>query len=134
MQIFLSYKQTGLDKEYLKNELVFIKNIIKNTWNSIYIYFFDELKNETPKLLIEKFKQEIKKSDLVIWLVNYTEKSEWELLELWIAEAMNKSILLLVNNKVKSNYSLIYWLNTDILYYDDISEIEKLLVNYLKWK
>ena len=61
MHTFLSYKQTGLDKESLENELDYIKNIVENTWNSIYIYFFDELKNEKPNILIEKFKQEIKK-------------------------------------------------------------------------
>jgi hypothetical protein len=66
MHTFLSYKQTGLDKEILKKELIIIKNIIEKTFNSIYIYLFDELENKTPELLINKLKQEINKSDLVI--------------------------------------------------------------------
>jgi hypothetical protein len=79
-------------------------------------------------------KQEINKSDLVIWFINYAEKSEWELLELWLAKWMQKKIVLVVNKKVTVNYSLIYWLTKDILYYDNISELEELLTNYLKWK
>lgn len=134
MQIFLSYKQSGLEKNILNNELNYIKNIIENTWNSIYIYYFEEQESNNSKTILDIIKKEIHKSDLVIWLVNYNEKSEWELLELWIAEALNKKILLLVKNEVKENYSLIYWLNCDILYYNDNSEIDILLTNYLKWK
>lgn len=134
MQIFLSYKQTGLDKKNLKKELSSIKKIIENTNNEVYIYLFEELIDENPIKLVKLFKQKIKKSNLVIWLINNIEKSEWELLELWLAEALNKKILLLVNNNIKPYYSLIYWLNADIIYYDDISDLEILLINYLKWK
>lgn len=134
MQIFLSYKQSDLEKNILNNELNYIKNIIENTWNSIYIYYFEEQESNNSKTILDIIKKEIHKSDLVIWLVNYNKKSEWELLELWIAEALNKKILLLVKNEVKENYSLIYWLNCDILYYNDNSEIDILLTNYLKWK
>lgn len=134
MNIFLSYKQTGLDKAVLKKELESIKKIIENTNNNVYIYFFEELIDESPNNLMKLFKEKIKESDLVIWLVNYTEKSEWELIELWLAKALDKRILLLVDNNVKSNYSLIYWLTTDIIYYDDISELKILLTKYLKWK
>lgn len=134
MKIFLSYKHTGINKKILKKELEFIKEIIEKTNNEVYIYYFDEIIDETPHKLLETFKNEIKKSDLVIWYINYEQKSEWELIELWIAEWFNKDILLLVNNKISSNFSLIYWLKTDIIYYDNINELEDLLTNYLIWK
>ncbi|MDP2090518.1 MAG: hypothetical protein Q8K30_02870 [Candidatus Gracilibacteria bacterium] len=134
MQIFLSYKQTGLDKKNLKKELSSIKKIIENTNNEVYIYLFEELIDENPIKLVKLFKQKIKKSNLVIGLINNIEKSEGELLELGLAEALNKKILLLVNNNIKPYYSLIYGLNADIIYYDDISDLEILLINYLKGK
>jgi len=64
----------------------------------------------------------------------HSKKSEWELLELWIAEWLNKKLLLLVNNNFKNDYYLIYWLNTEVIYYKNITEIDKLLTNYLIWK
>ncbi|MDD2870726.1 MAG: hypothetical protein PHS49_01950 [Candidatus Gracilibacteria bacterium] len=134
MQIFLSYKQSDLEKNILNNELNYIKNIIENTGNSIYIYYFEEQESNNSKTILDIIKKEIHKSDLVIGLVNYNKKSEGELLELGIAEALNKKILLLVKNEVKENYSLIYGLNCDILYYNDNSEIDILLTNYLKGK
>ncbi|MDP2396193.1 MAG: hypothetical protein Q8S84_03615 [bacterium] len=66
MQIFLSYKQTGLDKKNLKKELSSIKKIIENTNNEVYIYLFEELIDENPIKLVKLFKQKIKKSNLVI--------------------------------------------------------------------
>jgi len=134
MKIFLSYKQTWIYKQELTKDLNYIKNIIENTWNDVYIYYLDKKEVKKPKNIINKVKQEIEKSDLVIWFINYSKKSEWELLELWIAEWLDKKILLLINNEYKNDYYLIYWLNTEVLYYENIEEINGLLTNYLKWK
>jgi hypothetical protein len=134
MKIFLSYKQTWLKINKLKLELDFIKDVVSQCWHEIYIHLFEKNKNSSSKYILNKVKLEIEKSDLVLWFVNNSEKSEWELLELWIAEWMNKKILLLVNEKYREKFFLIYWLNTSILYYREVKEINNLLTNFLSWK
>jgi|SaaInlV_110m_DNA_1040235.scaffolds.fasta_scaffold05000_2 hypothetical protein len=134
MKIFLSYKQTWLKINKLKLELDFIKDVVSQCWHEIYIHLFEKNKNSSSKYILNKVKLEIEKSDLILWFVNNSEKSEWELLELWIAEWMNKKILLLVNEKYREKFFLIYWLNTSILYYREVKEINNLLTNFLSWK
>lgn len=134
MKIFLSYKQTDIQENILKTELKLLKSIIEKFKNNVFVYYLENSWKIQANEIINTVKDEINKTDLVIWFINYSKKSEWQLLELWIAKWLNKKILLLVNKKVKSNYFLIYWLNSKILYYENINEIEKILSNYFLWK
>lgn len=134
MKIFLSYKHTWIPENELNDYLLYFEDIVKQLGDEIYIYYFDDSRVVDSKYIINKVKEEIKKADLFIWFINSSQKSEWQLIELWIAEWYNKEILLLVNEEYKDDYFLIYWLNNKILYYKDIKEIKSLLDNYNKWK
>ncbi len=110
MKIYLSYKQSWIKKEKLEKELKLIKDKAEKLWYSIFIYYFDEDSSLPAWKLTKKFLENITKSDLVLAYVNYKEKSEWQLLELWMAYSLNKKIKVLVNKNVKDNYFLLYGL------------------------
>ena len=134
MKIFLSYKQTGVSETELKKELSNIKQIIENTWNKTYVYLFDKERENNFKFIIKKVKEKIIKSDLVLWFINHSKKSEWQLIELWIAEWLNKKILFIINERFRDDYFLIYWLKSNVLYYKKIEEVDQLLTNYIELK
>ena len=134
MKIFLSYKQTGVSETELKKELSNIKEIIENTWNKTYVYLFDKERENNFKFIIKRVKEKIIKSDLVLWFINHSKKSEWQLIELWIAEWLNKKILFIINERFRDDYFLIYWLKSDVLYYKKIEEVDQLLTNYIESK
>ena len=134
MKIFVSYKQTGVSETELKKELVSLKKIIENTWKKSYIYLFDKQKENNFKFIVKKVKEKIIKSDLVLCLINHSKKSEWQLIELWIAEWLEKKILFIINERFRDDYFLIYGLHSNVLYYKKIEEVDWLLTNYLEWK
>lgn len=129
MKIYLAYKQTWIDKNKLKQELSFLKEILEQNWkNKVFIYFFDWDSNLPPEKLNNNFLNEIETSDLIVWYINYPEKSEWQLLELWMAYALNKKILILINNSVKDKYYLVYWLGK-VINFKNLIDLKKLLNN-----
>ena len=110
MNIYLSYKQSWIEPNILKKELLFIKNSLEKLWHKVFIYYFEEDSSLPADKLNQKFLKNIKKTDLVLAYVNYKEKSEGQLLELGMAYALWKEIKMLVNKSVKDNYFLIYGL------------------------
>jgi len=110
MKIYLSYKQTWIEENELIKDLNFFKSKVEKTWNNLYIFYFEEERNQKADKLNKKFLEEIGKSDLILAYINYPEKSEWQLLELGMAYALNKKIVVLVNEKIEKNYYLSYWL------------------------
>lgn len=132
MKTFISYKQTGVSETELKDELKYLKNIIKETWNKAYVYLFDDDFTNDFKTIIKKVNKEINKSELVICFINHSKKSEWQLIELWIAEWLDKKILLVVNEKFRDDYFLIYGLNIDTIYFKKIEDVDNLLTKYLE--
>jgi len=123
MNIFISYKQTWIDKDILKKELYFLKDNLEKLWHTVFIYYFYK-KQELPNYLLnQEFLKNIKKVDLVLAYVNYENKSEWQLLELWMAYSLGKKIKVLLNQKVKKNYFLIYWLG-EIIEFNNLNNID----------
>ena len=133
MNIFISYKQTWVKKEELEENLSIIRDSLNELNHKNFIYYFDEDSNLEAAKINKIALENIKKSDLIIWFFNHFEKSEWQLLELGMSFALDKEILILVNNKYKDNFYLSYWLNWKILYFNNVSEIKTLITNYLKW-
>jgi hypothetical protein len=134
MKIFISYKQTWITQEELDKNLWLIKKVIHKIGYKSFIYYLDWKVNSEAKIINKKALENIKKSDLVIWFINHSEKSEWQLLELWMSYSIWKKILILIDKKYENDYFLTYWLKWDIIKYDNIEEIDNLLTNYLKWK
>ncbi len=130
MNIFVSYKQTWVSDQELTEKLWKVREVLSWLWHNNFIYFFDtDFKNQTSEEIISDAKNEIVKSDLVLAFVDDTWRSEWILLELWIAFWLNKKILFLVNNKQKEEYFLSYWIAHNTLFFDDFSEIEWFIRN-----
>jgi len=124
MKIFISYKQTGIEKQELNLKLNFLNTKITPFCNNSYCLWIDDKPNFYKKeLLIEKLREKIINSDIVIWLIDNSEKSEWQLLELWMAYSLWKRIILLVRNKVKDNYYLTYWTTTEIHYFNELENL-----------
>lgn len=134
MKIFLSYKQTGVSETELKKELLSIKKTIEKTWNKTYVYLFDKERENNFKFIIKRVKEKIIKSDLVLCFINHSKKSEWQLIELWMAEWLEKKMLFIINERFRDDYFLIYWLKSNVLYYKKVEEVDWLLTNYLEWK
>ena len=123
MEIFISYKQTWIDKEELNNNLWEIRYNLNDLWFKNNIYYLDEKRNNTAEKVLNTVKNNIIKSGVFIAFINHPEKSEWQLLELGIAEWLWKKIILLVNNKVKDKYFLTYWLNSKLIYFNSLEDI-----------
>jgi len=124
-KIFLSYKQWGLEKSELDKNLGFLREELEKLNYQNFIYYFDnEFENVSPEIINKNAFSEIEKADIILWFINHKEKSEGQLLELGMAYAKWKKIILLVNNKIKDNYFLSFWLNAKIIYFDDLEKID----------
>ncbi len=123
MKIYLSYKQTWVEKRELETNLLFFKQNLERLWYKVFIYYFDDNSDLPPEELDKEFLEKIRQSDLVLAFVNYKEKSEGQLLELWMAYSLWKQIKILVNSNVKDGYYLIYWL-WQVYEFDNLGEID----------
>jgi hypothetical protein len=83
VNIFISYKQTWISEDELNKTLWFLRENFENLWHKTFIYYFDDNSQLKAEELDKKFLENIKKSDIFISFLNYTEKSEWQLMELW---------------------------------------------------
>lgn len=101
MQIFVSYKQSWINKKNLINDLKLISkfleiNNIKNFINYRDIRNYWKKEIDDLKFLLENINKEIKKSDLILVFTKYKSVSEWMLIEIWMAKSLNKKIILLI--------------------------------------
>jgi hypothetical protein len=132
MKIFISYKQSGLSDRELQGDLSIFKEILESQWHDVFIYYFDaDYINRTPKDIIYTARDEINKSDMVIWFVNHSGKSEWMMEELGIAFWLNKDIKLIVNTKYKDEYFLSYWISSETFLFSNHKELNNILSNQL---
>lgn len=131
MKIFISYKQSGVDNQELTNNLWKISRFLKDLWHETFIYYFDaEFSEKSPKQIIEIARDEIIKSDLVLSFIHHDQKSEWMLLELWIAYGNNIPIITLMNTQNEDDYYLTYGISDQTILYDSFEEINNLLTDY----
>jgi len=122
--VFISYKQTWISKEELNSTLWFLRENIENKWYKTFIQFLDWKAGQWATYLNEFFLNNIKKSDIFLSFINFTDKSEWQIMELGMAYALWKRIILIINNKVKDNYFLIYWTSKEIYYFNDLKNLD----------
>jgi hypothetical protein len=122
--IFVSYKQSWVSNEELDYNLGYIRDNFNKLWFKSLIYYFDDNSDLPAKELDKRFLENIKKSDIFISFLNYSEKSEWQLLELWMAYSLWKRIILIVNNSIKDNYFLAYWTSNSIIYFDKLENLD----------
>lgn len=133
MKIFISYKQSGLSDSELCDDLSIFKDILENQWHEVFIYYFDaDYINRTPKDIIYTARDEINKSDMVIWFVNHHWKSEWMLEELGIAFWLNKNIKFIVNTNFEEEYFLSYGISSETFLFSNKVELEKIISNIVK--
>lgn len=121
MKIVISYKQTWVDENELIRDLNFIKDILVSVWHNVFIFFLDIDKDKTEKEIINIVKSEIESCDMVISFINHKDKSEWMLLELWIARWLNKNITIIIKEEYYKNYFLIYWLTNNIIKFNSLN-------------
>ncbi len=130
MKIFISYKQSGLSDDELKDKLGKIRNYLDNLGHSSYIYYFDtDFSNQTPKEIITNAKLEIEKSDLVLAFINYEHRSEGMMNELWIAFGLNKPVKVLMKQELEEEYYLTYGISSDTYIYSDFSDLKDIFSN-----
>jgi len=122
--IFISYKQTWISEEELNKTLGFLREKLEKLWQKTFIYYFDDNSQLPVEELDKKFLEDIKKSDIFISFLNYKEKSEWQLMELWMAYSLWKRIIILVNNNIKENYYLSYWTTKEIYYFNELEDLD----------
>ena len=131
MRVYVSYKQTWVKEESLKKELWIIKDVLNYLGMDSFIWYFDEqwFKYNAEQVL-ERTKNEIQSSDIVLCYINWPEKSEWMFLELGISYEMNKNVVIFINEKIHSNFWSVYWLSSDIIKFADYDDLEKKLLQY----
>jgi len=144
-KVFISYKQTWISESELEKNLWFLRKKIEKLNSNFLslrlkgkmserqkgilnyktlIYYFDDNSDLSAEVLDKKFLENIKIADIFISFLNYKEKSEGQLMELGMAYALWKRIILLVNNKVKDNYYLAYWTTKEIYYFDSLQDLD----------
>jgi len=123
-KVFISYKQTWISKDELEKNLLFLRENIEILNYKTLIYYLDDNSDLSAEILDKKFLENIKKSDIFISFLNYKEKSEGQLMELWMAYSLWKRIILLVNNEIKWNYYLVYWTTKEIYYFDKLEDLD----------
>ena len=127
-KIYISYKQSGVSEKELEKNLKILRKEIESLWNETFVYFLDADSEKPADDLVEIFKSEIKSSDLFFCFINHKKPSEWQLLELWMAYSMNKQIILYVNEDIKDNYYLTYWMADYIFYFKNFKkDLKKIL-------
>lgn len=133
MKVFISYKQSGLSDKELRNDLSIFKEILESQWHEVFIYYFDaDYINRTPKDIIYTARDEIKKSDMVIWFVNHHWRSEGMMEELWIAFGLEKNIKFIVNTDFEEEYFLSYWISSETFLFSEYSELENIISNIIE--
>lgn len=135
MKIFISYKQSWVSDIELKDKLSQLRVFLEKLGHENYIFYFDnDLIEKTPQDIIRIAKNEIEKADVVIAFMNYSWKSEWMLLELWIAHGLNKKIMFLLNQELDDEYYLTYWISNNTVLFNNFTDIESILKNELPHK
>ncbi len=132
MKIYLCYKFTWIEKDILLYELNWIRDVFDDFWFESFIFNL-EYEEDTfdPSFVAAKMKEQITESDLILTYINYSQKSEWMLIEQWIAYSLNKKIAVFVKSEIKSNYFLTYWTDPDIIEYDEYPDFIDKLKKYL---
>ena len=134
MKIFISYKQSWLTEWELHSDLSIFRETLKQMWHEVFIYYFNaDFINRTPKDIIYTARDEITKSDLVLWFVNHSWKSEWMMEELWIAFGLQKNIKLLVNTKFEDEYFLSYGISSDTYLFNSLEDVKDILLNQINY-
>jgi len=132
MKVFISYKQSGVDNQELTNNLWKIRDYLDDLGHQSFIYYFDsDFREKTHKEIIEISRDEIIKCDFVLTFIHHDKKSEWMLLELWMAYALDKPIITLLNSDFQDDYYLTYWVSNNTIIFDSFEEIQELLNKYL---
>lgn len=128
MKIFVSYQQTWVKEDNLEKDLIKIGKIIESIWHTTFIYFLDsEYKTQTKKEIVMKTRNEMSTSDIVLAVVEYSWISEGMMQELGMAYALNKNIVFLVKKEHEQEYFLSYWLASNTVFYDNFSDLDKLI-------
>jgi hypothetical protein len=132
MKIFISYKQSGLSDRELQSDLSIFKEILESKWHEAFVYYFDaDYINRTPKDIIYTARDQINKSDIVVWFVNHSWKSEWMMEELGIAFWLEKDIKLIVNTEFEDEYFLSYWISSETFLFSNNEELKNIISNQL---
>jgi len=124
MKITISYKQSWVEEVELKQNLWFLREWLEKLWHKTFIYYFDEDSNLEAEKINKIVLGNIVNSDIILWFINHENKSEWQLLELGMGYSLWKKIILFVRNNIKDNYFLSYGLNAEIIYFDNLIDLD----------
>lgn len=131
MRVFVSYKETNVDPQEIEKRIWEIRAVLDYLGYSSFIFWYDA-KNQAigGEQVLQTMIDEIKKADLILSFINYPERSEWELLELGMAYAMNKKIVTFMNQEVESWYRLIDIIGEKVLF-ESFEDFRQKLFKYM---
>jgi len=130
MRVFVSYKETGVELAELEKRLGQIKSVLEFLEYEFFIFWYDARdKITSPAQILPTIKEQIQQADLVMALINHSQKSEWQLLELWMASAWWKPIVVFVQEEMLSWYRLVDELGEKVVF-KDFDDFWKKLFEY----
>jgi len=131
IKIYVSYKQTGVNDNVLKKELKLIKKNLNFLGIDNFIWYLDENRQKySTKQVLEITKINIIESNAILCFINHGWISEWMFYELWVADYLQKDIIVFINEKLKDKFWSIYWLTEDIIFFHDLVDFEKKFINF----
>ncbi len=129
MKIYLSYKQTGVELQILEKELNFFKKFFTSRGDEVFIRYLDEdWQFLSPSEILSKTKDKIDQTDIVLTYIGHSGYSEGMLLELGMAYALGKEVVILIRKDLVNQYWAIKGLSRQIYKFEKFQDIEQLLI------
>jgi nucleoside 2-deoxyribosyltransferase len=129
MKIYLAYRFTGEDPAVLDKELGTIVDILKQNGHQTFCSFWKEKyyrdNNFSNKEVINYTLPKIDTSDALIAYIKSDQKSEGMLLEIGYALGKSKPVIVVIKEGITTNF--VTDLASQIIRYQDFSELENLL-------
>lgn len=112
-----------------KEEIDELCEIIRRSWFDDYCFVRDEKNYWNPYELMQLARQRISECDIV--LMNYDGPSHGRMIEIWIAYAMQKKIIIIAKKWIKIKDTVI-WISDLIIEYDKLEDIiNKIHLTYI---
>lgn len=130
MKVFISYKFTGLKPSEFEKWVDIVKQALDYLWIQSFLCHQDYKWDVNWKILMNSVCEQIQDSDVWLVFVNHKEHSQWMLSEIGMMKSSGKTIISFVNKKFKKQHNIIHSLSDQVIYFDDVKDMEKKLLEH----
>jgi nucleoside 2-deoxyribosyltransferase len=134
MRVYIAYKLSGIEMKGLKPRLEEISKIIGNLGHETFIFVRDvqdwKPGGMKPEEIMKRATQEMKKSDIMLTVLEIPEKGEGLLIESGYMKGLGKKLI--VASKKDCRGFLLKGIADEVFEFESIEDLEKRLMGVLK--